>query len=43
MVNDIAEEWEKRIPRTIPLIRDLRANPRLFNHTWATWYNELDD
>lgn len=42
LTDRLKDEWSNRIPRRMPLYRDPRARPSLFNYTWATWHDFTD-
>ncbi|GBP48052.1 Arylsulfatase B [Eumeta japonica] len=33
----VKEEWDKRIPRTVPMFRDPDSRPSINNYTWTNW------
>ncbi|GBP48054.1 Arylsulfatase B [Eumeta japonica] len=36
----ITEEWDKRVPRIVPMVRDPKSKPSLHNYTWTTWIDD---
>ncbi|KAJ0178805.1 hypothetical protein K1T71_005580 [Dendrolimus kikuchii] len=41
MWNRLREEITKKISRVVPLFRDPRSEPKLFNYTWNVWADNI--